>query len=224
MVVYAATQNLYHHMAVAAKSLLINTPRIDRVIFLTETDDFPEDLPPIVERINVGAQKWFPEDGPNYRSEWTYMTLIRLVLPELLPDEERCLWLDVDTICNRDIGPLLDMDLAGNLVAMTEEPQRSRVPFAYHNSGVLLMDLKALRKTGVWKDWVRIVNTRPLSAPDQDAINLRCQCQILQIPAVWNAAICTAQPAAARIIHFAGTREWGNKPLWREYEQMTWEG
>ena len=43
VVCYGATRNLYHEMTVAAKSLLRYT-KVDRVIFLTEDDEFPEEL------------------------------------------------------------------------------------------------------------------------------------------------------------------------------------
>lgn len=219
--VYAATKNLYHQMAVAARSLLNNT-RMDRVIFLTEDDDFPEDLPKTVEIMNVSDQKWFDPAGPNFRCAWTYMTLMRLALPELLPEESRCLWLDVDTIVNRDIGALFDMDLGGCVVAAVAEPGRSSPPLTYHNAGVLLMDLDRLRGRKS-TELIRIVNTRRLSCPDQDAINIYLQPEILTLPQTWNASDFTGpQPQAARIIHYAGRRDYHKAPLWREYEAMSW--
>jgi lipopolysaccharide biosynthesis glycosyltransferase len=213
---------MYHLMVVAAKSLLINT-RVDRVIFLTEDDDFPEELPPVIERINVADQKWFLPDGPNFNSPWTYMTMMRLALPEILPDEDRCLWLDVDTIVNRDIGGLLDMDLGECCFAMAEEPGRSASPFRYHNAGVLLMDLAKLRG---WRTrWmIDVVNERKMPCVDQDTINLLFQTEILTIGPEWNASEFTGRSAAARIVHYAGDKVFTRSPLWKEYECMNWEG
>ena len=41
--VYAGTRNVYHNMAVAAKSLLCHT-QMDRVWILIEDDEVPEEL------------------------------------------------------------------------------------------------------------------------------------------------------------------------------------
>ena len=79
--VYAGTRNIYNNMVVAARSLLWHT-RMDRVVFLIEDDTFQEPLPSVIETMNVSGQEFFPQDGPNYQSRWTYMTLMRLVLPE----------------------------------------------------------------------------------------------------------------------------------------------
>ena len=125
--VYAGTRNIYHNMTTAVKSLL-QTTRMDRVYFLIEDEEFPEELPPVIQCISMRVQKWLPCDGPNYTNAWTYMTLIRLALPEILPDETRCVWLDVDTIALDDLGGLFDMDLQGKCLAMAEEPIRSRDP------------------------------------------------------------------------------------------------
>ena len=223
--VYAGTRNVYKNMVTAAKSLLIHT-RVDRVIFLIEDDTFPEWIPPVIECLNISsmAGDWFNTEGPNYNCRWTYMTLIRLALPELLPDEDRVLWLDIDTIVNHDIGELFDMDLRGNLVAMAEEPSRSKNPFVYHNAGVLLMDLEHLRDNGLYLDMIDLVNRQHLGAPDQDAINLLCQTRILDISPVWNASGWTGMPVDPYIRHYAAERDYTAQPLWKHYEKCEWEG
>ena len=223
--VYAATRARYDQMAVAARSLLLNT-RMDRVIFLIEDDSFPEQLPPVIWTVNVGQQDWFNPDGPNSRTQWTYMALMRLVLPEMLQDETRCLWLDTDTICNRDIGGIFDMDLGDNLVAMVKEPGRSKAPFRYHNSGVILMNLDRLRICGLYRDWVRLVESQQLDTPDQDAINMLTQGRIMEISPEWNACNYTGQLASARIFHFAGMQPEQirrSSRLWNEYAATSWE-
>lgn len=220
--VYAGTRNIYHLMAVAAKSLLKHT-RVDRVVFLVEDDEFPEWLPPVIELINVSGQTIFKADGPNFSSKWTYMTMMRLALAEILPDESRCLWLDIDTIVNGDISELFEMDLAGNTFAMVEEPGRSQSPWIYYNAGVLLMDLDRMR-TGLSADLIRIVNTRKLRFVDQDVLNLRCQDEILTISPIWNSSLWTAKAADARIIHYAAEKDYFVRSEWKDYEAMNWEG
>lgn len=219
---YAGTRNVYPDMVTAAKSLLLTT-RVDRVVFLTEDDTFPEWLPKIIEVKNISGQTWFDPAGPNYSCRWTYMTLIRLALPEILPEEDRCLWLDVDTLCVQDIGDLFDMDLQGNTVAMAEEPTRSQNPFVYHNAGVCLMDLRQMAGDRM-RDMIRMINTRAFTAPDQDALNIRLQHEILTIPPVWNSSNWTKSVWDARIVHFAGDRAYTTRSQWHEWQAKNWEG
>ena len=219
--VYAGTRNIYGQMAAAAKSLLCHT-RMDRVWFLIEDDAFPEKLPDVIRCRNISGQTWFPPDGPNYNTAWTYMSLIRLALPEILPDEKRCLWLDADTIVMQDIGELFDTDMNGNYAAMVQEPIRSRYPFKYHNAGVCLMDLDRLRD-GTYRKMIGLVNREAYTALDQDMLNLFCQGEILELAPEWNDAGGITTPTEHPIIrHFAGAQREYGRALFDEYARAEW--
>ena len=219
VVVYAGTRNVYHNMAVAAKSLLCHT-RIDRVWFLIEDDAFPEKLPDVIKTKNMSGQPWFPE-GPNTRKRWSYMSLLRLALPEILPEEDRVLWLDIDTIVNTDITDLMETELDGCYVAAAEEPIRSKDPFLYFNAGVMILDLKKLRD-GMADLLIRYVNRVDLRFPDQDVINLLCQGRIKPISPYWNSNIWFVAVSDPGITHFAADRNYEKQPLWQQYDRMEW--
>ena len=224
--VYAGTRNVYGMMAAAAKSLL-ETTHMDKVYFLIEDDAFPEPLPDVIQTWNVAEAtdngKWFfYPDGPNYESQWTWLSLVRLVLPRVM-EEQRVLWLDVDTIVEQDIGEIFDRDLAGNYVAMVEEPVRSKYPFTYYNAGVMLMDLDALFKDEIWKKWVLLINREPFTAKDQDVINLICQGEILTLGPEWNCAGHITQNAEDPYIrHYAGSLRPSGAAAFARYEKAEW--
>ena len=218
-VVYAGTRNVYHNMTVAAKSLLSHT-RVDRVWFLIEDDEFPEPLPDVIRTMNLSGQTWFT-DGPNTRKRWSYMSMLRLALPEILPEEDRALWLDIDTICNRDITELIETDLYGCYVGMAEEPIRRKRPFRYYNAGVMPMDLKALRD-GMYLEWIRLVNQMEMDFPDQDVINLTCQTRIREISPYWNSNRWIVEVSDPGVTHFAADRNYELQPLWQQYDRMEW--
>lgn len=219
--VYAGTRNIYRHMVAAVKSLLFHT-RMDRVVFLIEDDAFPEPLPDVIECVNVRGQTFFPESGPNYASRWTYMSLMRLALPELLPDENRVLWLDVDTIVTEDIGELFEETLdSGRVMGAVREPEWSRPGRVYFNAGVLLMDLAALRGD-LCEQLIRRVNSVKMDFPDQDAINAVCAGRIRALSAIWNSSEWTSKPMDARITHFAADREYTRQPIYKCYERKNW--
>lgn len=225
--VYAGTRNVYGMMAAAAKSLLATT-HMDQVYFLVEDDAFPEPLPGLIGVVNVSSGSWnaksyFDPEGPNYNSQWTWMSLVRLVLPDLLIREQRVLWLDVDTIVEQDIGEIFDRDLAGNYVAMVEEPVRSKYPFTYHNAGVMLMDLEKLRRDGIMWKWLLLINREPFTAKDQDVINLICQGEILTLGPEWNSAGHITQNAEDPYIrHYAGSLRPSGAAAFARYEKAEW--
>ena len=219
-VVYAGTRNLYHNMVTAAKSLIMNGGHVDKIYFLTEDDVFPEPLPDLIRCRNVSKQTYFPPSGPNYESHWTYMTLMRLVLPDLFPWEPQLLWLDVDTLVNGDLGPLWMTDLLGYALAAVPEPGRSAAPFVYYNAGVQLIDMVNFSREQ--ERLVDLVNSRPLAFKDQDAINLLLQTRIKTLPALWNSCQWTGQPRDARILHYAAERCYNQRASWLRIEATDW--
>lgn len=220
--VYAGTRNVYRNMITAAKSLTRHT-RMDRVWFLIEDGKIPDEmgqLPDVVRVKDMSGQAWFPE-GPNTRKRWSYMALLRLALPEILPEEHRVLWLDVDTIVNRDIGELFGTDLGGCYIAAAEELIRSKPPFVYFNAGVMLMDLDALRD-GKYMELIRLVNGTELTFPDQDAVNLLMQTRIKKISATYNSNIWIEEVPDPAVTHYAADRHYWIRDGWKEAERQEW--
>ena len=71
-------------MVTAAKSLL-HHEGADKVWFLIEDNDFPEYLPPQIETLNVSNQGFFQKNGANFRTCFTYMSLLRVCYTKLFP-------------------------------------------------------------------------------------------------------------------------------------------
>ena len=220
IVVYAGTRNVYKQMTTAAKSLLCHT-HVDRVWFLIEDDAFPEPLPNKIGVMNVSGQKWFDPDGVNAKKRWGWMSMMRLALPALFPGYDRVLWLDIDTIVNKDIGELFTMDLEGCYVGAVEEPMRSKRPFQYFNAGVMIMDLNKLRGE-MTKRLISRANSTPMDFPDQDVINILCQGYIKEISPYYNSNVWIVEVDDPAIQHFAADRNYTERPLWKEYERMDW--
>lgn len=223
VVVYAGTRNLYPHMVVALKSLLYNTPSIDRVYFLIEDDVFSTPLPPVVRTINVRRQEYFSTNGPNYASEWTYMALMRTALTKLLPEEKQVLYLDVDTIVDRDISELFSLDMRDYCYAGVKEPWKSKDVFIYVNDGVLLINLDLIRKLGRDDEMIAYINRFKLSFPDQETINLLFQTRIRTISGEFNCTPYTDSAVIPRIMHYATLKKWDNEYLYQKYEAVTWK-
>ena len=225
-VVYAATRNLYHDMAVSAKSLLYHDGA-DIVYFITEDDTFPEELPDCIRIMNVSGQQYFRQDGPNYKCGWTYMVLMRTALSKLFPDYDRIVHLDVDTFVNGSIDYLHTLDLAGNYYAAVEEKQITTRSHPYFNFGVVVHNLAKLRADEADNTIINTINTVRLTYAEQDAVNSVCKNHILELPPQYNAMHFNKPRVPddqAVIKHYAAVSYLHRKSSsqYRYYESMPW--
>jgi len=122
----------------------------------------------------------------------------RILLPELLPDVDRVLYLDIDTIVVDALEPLFAIDLAGSLLgAVTnvfmefhrERPDELGIAASeYFNSGVVLFNLNEARAGGFTDGLRELVRARghELMWPDQDALNLAARGRWLNLHPRWN--------------------------------------
>ncbi len=150
--------------------------------------------------------------------------LYRTFIPRLFPQYDKAIYVDADTIFAGDVGELYDVELGENLMAARVDPKVAAVPeFSryvekalaipakeYVNSGVLLMDLKKLRKfhyitkmTDLMKEF-----DASLVAPDQDYLNVILRGKILHLPAEWNAQSGKEmQSKKVKLMHFNLSRK-----------------
>jgi lipopolysaccharide biosynthesis glycosyltransferase len=146
----------------------------------------------------------------------TPAALLRLQLGEFLPALDRVLYLDADILAVADIRPLLDTDLGGAVAgavqdlglhaalaeeAITGQPDHvlhvrdalgwDPDTFIYVNSGVLLLDLAALRRERFGERAGQLVLDHPhrFRWRDQDAINLLLSGRVVLLDPRWNTMV-----------------------------------
>lgn len=124
----------------------------------------------------------------------------RVLLPELLPELSRVLYLDADTIVRHPLYPLWQTDLEERPLAAVANPL---YPFMdhrfltglglastgeYFNSGVLLLDLETWRRERL-SDRVltRAAAQGRQEWPDQNALNVVLRDRWLPLAPIWNA-------------------------------------
>ena len=218
--VYTGSRNLYPDMVPAVKSMIRNG-HPDKIYLLIEDDQFSEWLPDIVETINVSDQKFFRPDGPNMRSKFTYLAMMRAALSEVLPqDIDKVLSLDCDTLIVGDITELWERDLDGYYFSASIEPHRTRWDTLYTNTGVALYNLKMLRETGKALEVIQELNTNVWV--EQDVFNYLCQGHILPMPSEYNANDWTLSTNKVSIKHYAGISCWAGKTDVRKWRNMPW--
>lgn len=219
--VFAGSRNLYHDMVPAVKALLINSD-VDIVYLLIEDDTFPEYLPECVKTINVSNQQFFRKDGPNMKSCFTYLAMMRGALAYLFPDLDRILAMDCDAIADRDISHLWDLPIDNYYLAAAREPARSMYGQDYINVGVCLYNLKKLRD-GMADRVIELLNTDFLGNVEQDAFCYLCQGQIYILPSTYNSTIVTDPVEDPHIVHYCTFNDWPTRPLVQKYRAIGWD-
>jgi lipopolysaccharide biosynthesis glycosyltransferase len=182
------------------------------------------------------------------------IALLRLRLQDELPTVDEIIYLDSDLLVLRDIKDLADFDLNGSPIAAAADaayqPSQLATPRAdgstppydlercalaitglagfapgeYINSGVMRMNLAALRAEGFGETASRMLDkwNRLLRLRDQDVFNIALRGRIRHLDPTWNRPVGAiikqgarlpfglgfkAESNAPAIVHFAGTRK-----------------
>ena len=125
-------------------------------------------------------------------------TYFRLVAPVVL-DVDRFLYCDVDTLCQVDISPLLELELSGCPIALTPEADIHASPDPnvayelgekakgfYYNAGVMLIDAKQWRSEGLTDRCLEYIAESQPTYHDQSALNFILHGRIQSLPSQYN--------------------------------------
>ncbi len=185
----AADRAYLPHAATMLRSIVIATTSLQtRAHFLHSDDVTSADLHALRSMLNaLGAElvahRIDPADvaGLPRTSRISDVMWYRMLLPELLEDVTRIVYLDCDIVATDDVGALMTVDLAGQPVAAVHnvmagmDVHARRLGLAaseYCNSGVLVLDLDAWRATGLAAEVLgRARREADPLFPDQDALN-----------------------------------------------------
>lgn len=122
----------------------------------------------------VDVSEVYDQEFAKCPNELTYCspyTLLRLLadLVDNIPD--KLLYLDVDILFNRDISLLYDQDIDNyEYAAARDHYGKYLVNHDYINAGVLLLNMKKIRETGLFIKARNLIKTRKLIFADQSAI------------------------------------------------------
>jgi lipopolysaccharide biosynthesis glycosyltransferase len=188
----AADESYLPHCATAVRSLTASNPGVATTVHLLHGPDLSAEsirrlgamsggeLTIVAHAIGPDAVAGLPAWGRIPSTMW-----YRILLPDLLPDVDRVLYLDADVLVLDALTDLWGLRLDGHyLAAVTNVPERHRLdhaaelglmgPERYFNSGVLLLNLELMRRdacTVALRECARR-NLDRLLWPDQDALNL----------------------------------------------------
>lgn len=209
-IVYAMSHHVYPWILPSIRSLAEHNPDA-RVFILAEHDELPFALPMPVEIINVSSQTYFPKNGVNYYNDFTYINLLKVRYPSILP-VDKVIHLDIDTIICESLEPMWEIDLTGKWLAACPESQTWYRPFgdAYYNMGVAVINLKQMRDDGCEPDMERYLNEVWQPFADQDAWNKYGieKDKFVRMDVKWNEGLATGTTDHPGIVHYCGIKNW----------------
>ena len=183
-----------------------------KIYLIIEDDKLPYEIPNNVEIININKiPKFVKKTSPNIDTHYTKFTFVRCYLSKILK-EDKILYLDADTIVTNSLLDLWQTDITDYAIAGVKEYGEwydyIGVPNEeYINAGVLLMNLKYIREHKIDDKLFKLINSKWLGFPDQDAINIICNGKIKYINPVYNSHELTLITADAKIIHYIRRRK-----------------
>lgn len=116
-----------------------------------------------------------------YRAGWTVAIWYRMMLPQLLPKIDKIIYADIDVIFCRDLIEISNIDISDNILAGVQDYNNG-----YLNSGFLVMNLKQIRKEGLYQKWVDIAQRKRYKNPDQDLLNFTTRGRKVFLPLRYN--------------------------------------
>lgn len=158
----------------------------------------------------------------NYlRCDYFTLTIyFRLFIPEMFPELDKAIYIDSDIVVLGDLAELYGIDLCDNYIgacrdeSVVDVPQLARYMeeyigvdrHEYINSGVLLMNLAALREKRFGEHFLELLSTYHFDsiAPDQDYINAICNGKIHYLGEEWDTMPNDKKPElrGAKLIHY----------------------
>ncbi|MDV3952007.1 stress protein [Elizabethkingia anophelis] len=128
---------------------------------------------------------------------YTVAASYRLLLPDLLPEYNKVLYIDCDVIVRSNLAKLYkELDLGTHYLGAVFEASLDFqisylesigcTPGKYINSGFLVMNLSQLRQDNMVPKFLEAAKKEGLQFPDQDVLNQLCIDRILGLPPYYN--------------------------------------
>jgi len=111
------------------------------------------------------------------RGHLTTPNYYRFLMPDLLANQKKAFWIDVDIIVQEDLLDLYNTDLSENYLAAVPvgnpNAKVSDIPFEkYYNAGFMLLNLELWRKDHIAKKINALIKQTEFNCPTQDPCNL----------------------------------------------------
>ena len=227
-ILFAGNQNVFDGMVISALSIVKHTKSTLRIFLLTMdlTDQNPAFLPitegqrayveEICKSVNPESRVFLLDVGefyretmpesPNAETGYTPYTFLRLYADRIPEIPDKAIYLDTDTVVCRDLGELFSVELGdAELGCVRDRYGCHFFGINYCNAGVLLLNMKRIRETGLFRKALDACAKRKIFLPDQTALNRYAKKKKI-LPRRFNEQKCRREDTVIR--HFSMTIQW----------------
>lgn len=202
-IVFSFNNDYSRYFAVALQSLIDNAQKqhlYDIIVFTSDISEYNKKqllamlpsnfslrffnvadcITQLLENISLSGYKY-----------WSVEMYYRIIIPIIMRDYERVLYLDSDTVCKKDILPFFYTDFEGkqiaavmdafNLISDLDESQETKTYLledvkikdvtSYFNSGVILFNIKKICPDKYIEKVKQAFQIELTNCPDQDVLN-----------------------------------------------------
>ena len=108
----------------------------------------------------------------NMRTRFTPMCMLRLFADRVAEIPDKILYLDADVLCRGDFSEFYNTDISSvEICGVPDRYGRWFFGHSYLNSGVLLMNMANIRKSGLFEKCRALCREKRMFMPDQSALN-----------------------------------------------------
>lgn len=129
-------------------------------------------------------------EGLQQHPHITISTYLKFDLPELIPDEEKVLYLDGDVIIQKDLNDLFEINIKDYYAAAVRDlplMDNSLNIKNYFNAGVMLLNLKLMREKNISTVLLNTAKSKyKLTYQDQDCLNICFDERVKMLPVTYN--------------------------------------
>ncbi len=245
--VFFAVDNGYiPFLGVALKSLIDNTSKENKyaikILYTSVSDENKARIKKYekenisIEFVDLNKQLEEIKEKLYTRNYFSNTTYYRLFIPELYPQYDKVVYIDSDTICLADIVDLYNVDMGDNLIAAVSDGAVQSIEIFqdyvervvgvvdynnYFNAGVIVMNLKELRKYKFQEKFIYMLGKiRFEVAQDQDYLNRLCKGRVKILDYEWNRMpVMGKRDGDINLIHYnLGAKPWYfDDVLYQEY-------
>jgi len=137
----------------------------------------------------IDVKKLYVENllnGKNQESKYTPYSMIRLLSDKIEKIPDKILYLDYDVLAYDNIENLYNINIDDyEFAGVKDYYGKILINRNYINSGVLLLNIKKIRETGLFSKCLKVLKTKKMLLPDQSALNFMASKKLI-IPREFN--------------------------------------
>jgi lipopolysaccharide biosynthesis glycosyltransferase len=160
------------------------------------------------------------KNSKNDDTIYTPYSMLRLFMDRVEDIEDKCIYLDIDTMVIKDIFELYNVDMTQyEYGAVLDYMGKTWINKDYCNSGVLLLNMKLVKERNLFPKCFDHIKTHKTMLPDQTAL-YRCVQDKLILPGKFNEQRDIKEDTVVK--HFCKGVQWWH-PIFTVYNIKQWQ-